>query len=80
MHNSIYFTSISKSPFVLLASLSSTQYKTDSSLYINAVCCKEENALEVYKQSKRDLIWRYLNDRSRMEKFFYHMGYEPALL
>lgn len=79
MHNSICFTSISKFLFVLLASLSSTQYETASSLCVNVVYCKEENALQVYSQNKSDLIWRYLNDRSRMEKFFYHIGYEPAI-
>lgn len=57
--------------FVLLASLSSTQHKTVSSLCINGVYCKKENASEVYNQSKRDLIGRNLKNRSRMEKFFY---------
>jgi len=57
MHNSMYFTIYKQIPLlVLLASLSSTQHKTVSSLSINGVYCKKENALEVYNQSERDLI------------------------
>lgn len=59
------------SVFVPLATLSSTQHKTVSSLAINGVYCKKENAFELCNHRKRDWIWKYLNGRSRMKRFFY---------